>query len=47
MIVKRKWTKTFRVGHGGYRRREIQRVGWFLFGVLPLYICDLSVKEYI
>lgn len=38
MIVKRKWTKRDR----GTQWTEIYREGWFLFGIIPLYVRDCN-----
>ena len=40
MIIKRVWLQ---VAEGGLR--EWRREGWYLFGVLPLYIRDIDPRE--
>ena len=42
MLVKRIWLE--REGKGMFIR-EWHREGWYLFGFIPLYIRDLSVRE--
>lgn len=37
MIVKRKWLQGDKYGC-----REWEREGWYLFGIIPLYIRDLT-----
>ena len=41
VVVRR---KKARVGIGHIERWEIDREGWFLFGLLPLYIRDLRIR---
>ena len=40
MITKRVWIQT--VPRSG---REWLREGWYLFGILPLYVRDLTARE--
>lgn len=40
MIIKKKWIQ---VRKGGLV--EWEREGWYLFGLIPLYIHDLNVRE--
>jgi len=44
MIIKRIWTveKLINTSYGKSKTKVTTRQGWFLFGVIPLYIRDYS-----
>jgi hypothetical protein len=46
MIVKKTWSRDSKVktGRGGYRFRYINYRGWFLFGIIPLYVERINVR---
>lgn len=44
MLVKRIWEKSY--SKSKYRKHyKVRQEGWFLFGLIPLYIHDISVRE--
>lgn len=46
MIVRKAWV-TFEKRKGRFERRtwRVQKVGWFLLGFIPLYICQIHAEE--
>ena len=45
MIVHKFWKATRRIGKFGVVTDQWLREGWFLFGVIPLYIRDRENRE--
>jgi hypothetical protein len=47
MISKRVWVIEKTRGGGAYpKRMKLMREGWFLFGLIPLYVRDMNAREW-
>lgn len=45
MIVKKRWIKTKYSSNSFVIRKKWAKEGWFLFGIIPLYIRDLTNRK--
>jgi hypothetical protein len=44
MLTRRNWLvyRKRKGPYGSYRKWEIEKRGWFLLGIVPLYICQVG-----
>ena len=45
MIVKKVWVEQQKLGRYVELGNVFQREGWFLFGIIPLYIRDVTIRD--
>ena len=44
MITYKKWLHIEKSKHLGFIKDQYIREGWFLFGIIPLYVRDVTVR---